>query len=164
MKEFLLGILTVLIIGAIAVGAYLFGKKNAATVLPSASVFTTVQESGIPSPSLVPAVAFSPPPSPVKTENDNELIKQALFKKNGWPDDGSITIKVSTNDGKYASGTASSQGGGGYFYAAKVNGNWEIVADGNGVILCSSLTKYPDFPKSLIPECYDSTTGKTVKR
>ena len=104
------------------------------------------------------------PTSTIKKESDNELIKKALFLKNKWPDDGTITVTVSTNDGKYASGTATSQGGGGYFFAIKVNDKWEIVADGNGIIECSSLTKYPDFPKTLIPECYDSATQKSVKR
>lgn len=75
-----------------------------------------------------------------------------------------MTVKVSTNDGKYASGTATASGGGGYFFAAKVNGVWQVIADGNGVILCTSLTNYPDFPKTLIPECYDQATGKNVIR
>ncbi len=39
-----------------------------------------------------------------------------------------------------------------------------IVADGNGIITCSSLAKYPDYPVSLIPECYDQQTNSTVKR
>ena len=49
---------------------------------------------------------------------DMDLIRAALDKKNNWPNDNSITVTVSTNDGKYASGTAGGQGGGGYFYAA----------------------------------------------
>lgn len=96
--------------------------------------------------------------------NDSELIKQALFKKNNWTDDGSMTLTVSTNDGKYASGGVTAEGGGGYFYAAKVNDAWKIVADGNGVILCTNLTAYPDYPKTLISECFDEASNKSIKR
>ena len=152
MKNFLLGILVMIIIGGVAVGAYFFGKQNTTEITPSPVSTSTPRP---PSPS---------PISTVKGESDNELIKQALFKKNNWKESDGITVTVSTNDGTYASGTASAQGGGGYFFAAKVNGVWEIVADGNGVILCSSLTNYPSFPKTLIPECYDQATGKTVQR
>jgi hypothetical protein len=71
---------------------------------------------------------------------------------------------VGSNDGKYASGSVAADGGGGYFYAIKVNGEWKIVADGNGTISCTSLTNYPDYPVALISECYDESAGKTIKR
>lgn len=101
---------------------------------------------------------------PCQQENDNELIRQALFNKNNWKENNDITVKISTNDGKYASGTVTSQGSGGYFYAIKINNIWEIVADGNGVILCGYLSKYPDYPNTLIPECWDETKEISVKR
>lgn len=142
-------------VGAITIGAYMYGKQNSQ---PKQSLDPTptaaVTQEAFPSPTVQPTAS---------SVSDNELIKQALLQKHGW-NENEITIKISTNDGKYANGTVSAQGGGGYFYAEKVNGVWEIVADGNGVILCSALTKYPDFPKTLIPECFDQPTGKTVKR
>ncbi len=150
MKNFLLGVLVILVLGGVGLGSYLLGKR-------------TTQQGPTPT-TYVSKESFSPAPSPTtQAVSDNELIRQALYKKNNWSE-GSVTVTVSTNDGKYASGTATANGGGGYFYAAKVNGVWEIVADGNGSILCSSLTKYPDYPKTLIPECYDQGTGKVVKR
>ncbi|HEX8923433.1 MAG TPA: hypothetical protein VF828_01725 [Patescibacteria group bacterium] len=96
--------------------------------------------------------------------SDEELIKGALFEKNGWKDTDNITVTVTENDGKYAKGSAQTSGGGGYFFAEKVNGTWEIVADGNGMIMCAKLGKYPDFPKSMIPTCYDATTDKIIER
>lgn len=96
--------------------------------------------------------------------DDTDLIKEALIKKNNWGEDLEFTVNISGNDGIYANGLVVSQGGGGFFFAKKVNGAWEIVADGNGVIFCSSLEKYQDYPKTLIPECYDEQTGETVAR
>jgi hypothetical protein len=55
-------------------------------------------------------------------------------------------------------------GGGGIYFAVKVNGEWKIVADGNGVISCDSLKDYPDYPNTLIPACYQGPEGKIVKR
>ncbi len=141
-----------IIIGAVAAGAYFFGKQNTKEISPSPASTST------------PRPPSASPVSTIKGESDNDLIKQALFKKNNWKESDGLTVTVTTNDGTYASGGVTGQGGGGYFFAAKVNGVWEIVADGNGVITCSSLTNYPTYPKTLIPECFDEATGKTVIR
>lgn len=39
-----------------------------------------------------------------------------------------------------------------YLLAAKVNGQWLIVADGQGVIDCQVVAQY-GFPPSMVPEC-----------
>ena len=36
-------------------------------------------------------------------------------------------------------------GGGGYVFAVKDDGEVKVLADGNGVIMCSFLEDYPDF-------------------
>jgi hypothetical protein len=151
MKNFLLGALTIIIIGVVAAGSYWFGQKNK----------QTENNTNIPTITVAPTDKIVPTG---QVKSDLQLIKELLFKDNGWKDDGNITVTVSTNDGKYASGTVASQGGGGYFYTEKVNGEWEIVAQGNGMIFCSSLLKYSDYPNTLIPECYDQQTEKTKKR
>lgn len=151
MKGFILGIVTVLVIGAVGWGSYQMGKKGA--------VSTPVSATSTPLFSEAPATLGTPVPTP----NDNELIKAALYKENNWPDN-SVTVTVNTNDGTYASGTAGGSGGGGYFYAIKVADNWKIVANSNGTIDCSALTAYPNYPKSLIPECFDSATQSIIKR
>lgn len=100
----------------------------------------------------------------IKT-SDVDLIKQALFTKNNWSPTLEINLSINKNDGVYASGSVSEkQGGGGYFYAKKVGSEWKIVADGNGMIACDSLQDYPDYPKTLIPSCYNPTTGETITR
>jgi hypothetical protein len=95
-----------------------------------------------------------------------EIIKALLVEKNNWnPND--IKVTVSENDGQYATGGVGSetpQGGGGLWFAAKVGGEWKIVYDGNGIISCDALTDYPDFPSSMIPECYDYSAEKMVQR
>lgn len=190
MKEFILGILAALVIGGLVFGAYQYGKKTPVSKQPSSSIANSTQQPAAsifessPSGQLVGgdvdehgckgSAGYSWCESKKKClriweegcpqANDNELIKQALFKKNNWPDDGTLTLTISTNDGKYASGGVTAEGGGGYFYAAKVNDKWKIVADGNGVIMCTNLTAYPDYPKTLIPECFDEANGKSIKR
>lgn len=160
MKNFILGVLLTIIIFLLAIGVYLLDKQS----LSPKKIIEIISPTPVAelSPVVTPKVEATPT---VKTVSDNELIKQVLFKKNNWPEnDKDFVFKVSTNDGKYASGTVTNNGGGGYFYAIKDATNWVIVADGNGMIECSSLTKYPDYPVTLIPECYNSTTEKIVKR
>lgn len=99
-------------------------------------------------------------------KSDAELIKDALVAKNNWNSE-EIEITLSHNDGEYAAGGVGGetpQGGGGLWFAAKVNGNWQIVWDGNGIVMCENLTDYQNFPASLIPECYDINTNQMVKR
>ena len=98
--------------------------------------------------------------------SDEELIIEALCLKNDWrPDD--IIVTVQKNTGMFASGgvrETASEVGGGYWFAAKRGAAWEIVADGNGTIMCSSLAVYPDFPADMIPECYNEETGEMITR
>jgi len=100
----------------------------------------------------------------VAKTSDLELITKALFEKNQWPSTMELTVTINKNDGTYASGSAGGSGGGGYFYAKKVGEEWKIVADGNGMITCDSLKDYPDYPKTMIPICYDSVKGENVNR
>lgn len=187
MKNFIFGILTVLIIGAVVFFAYRAGEKNMIKFDdPALSPTLTVTDNPVLSPTkqmvgsdkdehgCIGSAGYSWCESKNKclrifeegcpTKDDNELIKTALFDKNGWKETDGITVTVSTNDGKYASGGATAQGGGGYFFAVKDNNEWVIVADGNGVIPCSSLEKYPDYPKTLIPECWDEERQENIKR
>lgn len=161
MKGFFLGMLVTIAFLGVGIGGYFLGQKNTFNYLssePTQNVSEDISISKI-SPTTTPV-----PTTPSQTD-DLSLIKKALFQKNNWDDKDDITVKISTNDGTYASGTVTSQGGGGYFYATKDLANgWVIVADGNGLIECSTLKNYPDFPNTLIPECYNSATEKSVKR
>jgi hypothetical protein len=97
-------------------------------------------------------------------KSDKELIKEVLVNKHDWNAE-EIMITVSQNDGQYAKGGVGADGpGGGFWFAAKVDGNWEIVWDGNGLIMCEDLIDYPNFPTNLISSCYDSLANETVER
>ena len=149
-----------LIVGGLTFGAYQYGQssqKEISSSTTSQAVSPIISQSI----TVIPTPTMSPTPT---TISDNDLIRKALFKKHNWPDNSTLVVNVKTNDGIYASGSVTDQGGGGYFFAAKVSGIWQIVADGNGVILCSDLTAYSNFPKSLIPECWDQATNKNIKR
>lgn len=163
MKNFILGLLFAALLVGVAFFAYQTGKKEAkpaSTVTPTSGAQTNEV-----SPTVNQTVQTTG--EPTSGVSDADGIKQALLKKYpNWVAD-NIIVTVSKNDGKYSQGGVkekNAEAGGGYFFAAKVQGEWKIVADGNGVIECDSLIPYPDFPKTLIPDCYDSKTGKTVTR
>jgi hypothetical protein len=75
-----------------------------------------------------------------------------------------LNITVNSVNGDYAKGEASGTGGGGIWFAAKVDSVWKLVWDGNGSIQCSDIAPYPEFPISMIPECYNEVTQKVVVR
>lgn len=53
--------------------------------------------------------------------------------------------------------------GGGYVFAVKDNGKVSVLADGNGIIKCSSFKDYPDYSTYLLPTCLDDA-GNIVQR
>lgn len=91
------------------------------------------------------------------------IIKEVLDEKysSGSAD---LSVSVSEIDGEYAYGTVSEDGFGGGWYAARLNGFWTLVWDGNGQIDCVEISPYPEFPKSMIPECWDASTSAVVVR
>lgn len=91
------------------------------------------------------------------------VIKKYIALKHGSDED-FLTLTVSKIEGNYAQGGVSDEGGGGMWFAAKEDSVWKLVWDGNGVIECSDISLYPDFPTSMIPECYDSATQNSVQR
>jgi hypothetical protein len=188
MKNFFLGLAVASLIGAVGIGAYYYGtQQNKTAVLPTPTVGTVVTPTGTivgndkDAYGCIGSAGYSwcevknkclrtweePCVVPTVSENTAELIKQALIKKNNWTNGDDLIVSISKNDGTYASGGVkekNAEAGGGYFFAAKVAGVWKIVADGNGTISCESLAPYPDYPISMIPECWDEKTGKSVNR
>ncbi|MCX6704518.1 MAG: hypothetical protein NTZ07_03695 [Candidatus Woesebacteria bacterium] len=128
-------------------------------------VFPSYNKSPVSTESAVVETTPSPSPTPAVDESVDlaKVIKAALIAKHG-PDAGLLNITVAKIEGNYASGGASAQAGGGMWLAAKVNGVWKLVWDGNGQINCSDIVSYPLFPTDMIPECWDSVTQKIVKR
>lgn len=101
----------------------------------------------------------TPVPTADETQTIIAAIRQALIAKHG-PDAGKLTITVSKIIGTYAQGGASAPGGGAMWFAVKENGTWKLIWDGNGVILCTDISAYPELPKAMISECYDEAAKK----
>ena len=182
MKNFLLGVLFVLFIGIIGFASFLVGRqtseKAANITSPQNLVGNDRDEHGcIGSAGYTwcevkkkclrtweeSCLSETISPTADETQVIKNAVKQALITKHG-PSADELTITVSKIQGNYASGGASATAGGGMWFAAKVNNVWQLVWDGNGVIFCSDLTNYPDFPNSLIPECFDQASQKSIKR
>ncbi len=121
-------------------------------------------------PSLKPEEATEEATEEAEIVDEKEIletvIRDAIIEKRGGDPDNLIII-VSKIEGDYSSGgvrNASAEVGGAMWLAAKVDGVWELVWDGNGAIYCNDLIDYLDFPASMIPECYDEVTGEVVLR
>lgn len=63
-----------------------------------------------------------------------------------------LNLVIDQNTGTHARGGVDN----GYFLAAKVNGSWVIVADGQTMPDCDAVGQY-DFPVALVPECASAT-------
>ncbi len=93
--------------------------------------------------------------SKTSLEKDLELIKQALVLKDGIDLD-LVDVSVGSRVDNFVSGSISPKEagiGGAYFFAAKSDGVWKILASGNGIIKCEDIKDYPNFPINMIPAC-----------
>jgi hypothetical protein len=84
--------------------------------------------------------------------SDEVAIREALADRLGAKVD-DLTIVIDQNTDTHAKGGVDN----GFFLAAKVNGEWQIVADGQAMPDCQVLDQYR-FPPSMVPECSDSNT------
>ena len=97
-------------------------------------------------------------------EKDAEEIKQALIAKG--LNLANMKVIIHKHLGKYIAGGVvpiSAPGGGGYVFVVKENDEIKIVADGNGIITCSMLAAYPDYPTYLISHCVNEK-GELIER
>lgn len=97
-------------------------------------------------------------------KKDEEQILNALRNK-GLNLNG-MKVVIYKHMGKYIEGgvvPVSEPAGGGYVFAVKDGGEVKVLADGNGIIMCSSFKDYPDFPSYLVPQCIDAG-GEIVQR
>lgn len=160
MKNFIFGFLVAGLVLAVGVFAYRAGTNQSvppSVLSPNPTIAIAISEA--PSTTIAPSITKA-------IISDEDAIRQALLKKNNWSAN-QVDITISKNDGTYASGGAkekAAEAGGGYFFAAKTGGEWKIVADGNGTISCESLAPYPNFPASMISECWNEATSKLIKR
>ena len=159
-------VLVLVLLGVVGFGAYYIGTKkgnqNQTAVNPGQPSKPANQTSVIPTQEIAIPTG-TPSPSVDETAILIAAVKNALISEHGTQAS-SLDISVSKIEGDYASGSASAQGGGGIWFAAKVNGIWNLVWDGNGSIQCSNLTPYPQFPTDMISECWNDKTQQVVKR
>lgn len=154
MKYFITAFVTAVVI-FVAATIYYKGLPNFTTP-KGLSVVSTEVASATPVP--------TPSATPDSTNEDlSSIIKAALVKKHG-ASAASLNVTVSKIEGDYAKGGASGEGGGGMWFAAKLNGTWTLVWDGNGIVTCNDVSPFPGFPVSMIPECWNTSTNKMVTR
>jgi hypothetical protein len=134
-------------------GYFLAAKVNGTWIIVAdgqgAIDCNVVTQYGFPS-SMVPECADS--------VSGESAIRSALATHFGV-DENTLSVVIEANTGSHARGGVDN----GYFLAAKVNGNWEIVADGQGAIDCNVVNQYA-FPASMVPECADSVSDESAIR
>lgn len=135
----------------ILAGSYLYFKGI--PKIPSYSSNSVSTESGVTTPAMPQD----------ETSMVVAAVRTSLVAKHGQQA-ADMNITMSKVEGDYAKGSATEAGGGGMWFAAKVNGNWVLVWDGNGQINCSDIAPYPNFPTDLIPECWDTARSRLIIR
>lgn len=102
---------------------------------------------------------------PNSEEGGLEYAIKKLFIDKYGPDAEDFVVNITDNMGEYAKGEVNPPDeGGGLWFASRANGQWALVWDGNGIIECGSLEDFPEFPASLIPQCYDTATEQMIER
>lgn len=143
MKTFQGKNITLLLLAIIIIMSCLSGcEKLVATIEPK------IEDNDIPNGTPYPIPSENPVPL-----SDEDALKSALAAHLGMSVS-DLTIVISENTGTYARGEVDN----GYFLAAKVNGQWQIVADGQGALECRVLSQY-GFPPSMAPECSAPSTS-----
>lgn len=160
-------ILVIILILLGIVGGYYLGANYKFTLQPQNAVTTTALAPS-PTPTIEPILNTGTPSATTVTPTVDETatliaaVRAGLIAEHGAGAAG-MTITVSKIVGNFAQGGASDQGGGGMWFAAKVNGVWKLAWDGNGTISCTSVNPY-NFPTSMIPECWNDATQTNIKR
>ena len=155
-------IIFVILLVLIGAGGFYLGQTY--KLVPNTPVSTPTPLAK-PDPALqdTPTQAVAVTVAPVDSTRLVSDVRAGLVAEHGQ-DAASLTITVKMISGVYAEGAASEQGGGGMWFAVYTNGEWKLVWDGNGSVLCSDLTPYPDFPKTMISMCWDDKAGQNVTR
>ena len=161
-------IMLLIIIGA--GGFYLGQQYKLVPVTPATNTVPATSVTITPPPTVGPTTTAAPAQTNMQeltyeAAQPGAVMTAVTEQLNAKYGNGSVgTMSVTKIEGNYAKGMVNGQGGGGMWFAAKVNDIWQLVWDGNGIIQCSDLTNYSDFPKTMIPECYNTATQKMVVR
>lgn len=104
----------------------------------------------------------TPTPSP-ETKTDQQQIQEFFVKKyNKSKNDTQVVISHKTNTHAQGGVSFANETGGAIWLAHQENNNWLVDFDGHGAIPCSSVQPY-DYPKDMVPECWDEQENKLVK-
>lgn len=142
----------IILISAVGLFAYFLGKGS----------FGFSKISSSPSPSPISQLQSPLTPAPVLDET--EAIKEAIYELVG-SDATEVNITVSNNIGSHATGGVvdwDSEVGGGYWIAAKTDGEWIGVYAGQAHPTCSQIAPY-NFPIDMVSECLDEL-GEVITR
>lgn len=104
----------------------------------------------------------------VKKEDTEEEISLALeeaFAVKYSKEVENVDVKINKREGNYIVGGVMFTGemSGGYVLGAKVDGEWKIVSDGNGITPCNVLDEV-NFPVNLVPGCWNTENNTSVNR
>lgn len=100
--------------------------------------------------------------TPETTQDNEKLLKEAM--QNYLTDGKMVDFNIDRIQGNNAKGSVTlEQEVGGWWLAAKVNGNWKIVGLGSDVVDCEQIAPF-DFPGDMVTTCYDARTDKAVNR
>lgn len=165
-------VISLVVLGVILIGLILYlvfaGKsKSSDRLLTEVSTETTtaILISSTPTKTTTSTPSKTQTPTPEPTKSADELVANALYQEFS-KDSSNLTFSIGkkSDNSAYGSMTFTDSGEGGYFVAAKDSeGNWKIIADGNGTIECSILDQY-NVPASVVEECYDSSLGESKTR
>jgi hypothetical protein len=163
---FIFGSILLLTIGVLG-GWYFFSPQKQPLPPKPSPTITSIQTTEKP---ISPTIYISPEGtahdemSPTQNvESDLEKIKIKMAERHDKTIE-TTNITIGKNTGTHASGGVKFEGeiGGGWFLAAKRDGEWVIVDDGNGTISCEVIEPW-DFPVDLVEECVDEE-GSLVRR
>ncbi|NMC75855.1 MAG: hypothetical protein GYA60_00945 [Candidatus Methanofastidiosa archaeon] len=164
--KYLFVILTTALIIGFGVTAYFKGWIPTISITkPQAVSITNTEVSDINKDNLT--VSPSPIPSEEPNKDSDQDIMDSIkfiFSEKYGSESSKFVIKIKNNSDKYASGSVNTDEGGGMWFAAKDSGEWKLLFDGNGIINCDKLVSYPDFPNTIIPQCWDTSSEKLVTR
>ncbi len=151
-------------VGALGFGLYQQSKTSSSKIENTGERESTPaadkEEPTVATEEEIPAVIEEEETSPT---SDLEMLTNAFAEKYGRLV-ADTNVVITNNTGEYANGGVTFTGdiSGGWWLAALKNGEWVIVADGNGVVMCADLVGY-DFPLEMVSECWDESASQLVQ-
>ena len=153
-KKYLLILGSLSLVVIIGVGILFWTLMKPIALIGKPTPVPTIESTATPMPTI----------PPTETKSDLEKIKE-LFAQKYSKSISEVDVTINKNTGPYASGGVSFAGemGGAMWLAHKKGENWQIIFDGQGTIPCESIEP-ENFPKEMVPECWDSSLKKLIKR